>query len=169
MKARPKCRLAGPTTGCWTNQATCIEEKQRVRQTAVRYTQKSNQIYIWISTRTNTMYVCMYDCLRSESESASHSSPPQLKGVRVLSACVRVCVLTAVVHVHKSWQKKKQIRSYAWVKHKSDCVFTEGASVCAVTISLIHPLCLSVCLYMYVLMCVYTMLRCYACATSIWC
>jgi hypothetical protein len=38
------------------------------------------------------MLVChnsMYDCLRSESESASHSSPPQLKGVRVISACAR--------------------------------------------------------------------------------
>jgi hypothetical protein len=27
MKARPKCPVAGPTTGCWTNQATCIEGK----------------------------------------------------------------------------------------------------------------------------------------------
>jgi hypothetical protein len=32
--------------------------------------------------------VCLYVCMRSESESASHSSPPQLKGVRVISACV---------------------------------------------------------------------------------
>ena len=32
--------------------------------------------------------LCMYVCMRSESESASHSSPPQLKGVRVISACV---------------------------------------------------------------------------------
>ncbi len=39
--------------------------------------------------------LCMYVCMRSESELASHSSPPQLKGVRVISACVcaRVCVL----------------------------------------------------------------------------
>jgi hypothetical protein len=36
----------------------------------------------------------MFVCMRSESQSASHSSPPQLKGVRVISACVcaRVCV-----------------------------------------------------------------------------
>jgi hypothetical protein len=32
--------------------------------------------------------LCMYVCLRSESESASHSSPLQLKGVRVISACM---------------------------------------------------------------------------------
>jgi hypothetical protein len=50
----------------------------------------------------------MYDCLRSESESASHSSPPQLKGVRVISACVRACVLTAVVHAHKSGPTKNR-------------------------------------------------------------
>ena len=37
----------------------------------------------------------MYVCMRSESESASHSSPPQLKGVRVISACV--CVLEFVL------------------------------------------------------------------------
>ncbi len=30
--------------------------------------------------------LCMYVCVRSESESASHSSPPHLKGVRVISA-----------------------------------------------------------------------------------
>ncbi len=32
---------------------------------------------------------CMYVCTWSESESASHSSPPQLKGLRVISACAR--------------------------------------------------------------------------------
>jgi hypothetical protein len=35
------------------------------------------------------MHVCKYDCLRSESKSAS---PPQLKGVRVISACARARV-----------------------------------------------------------------------------
>ena len=53
-------------------------------------------------------YVFLYDCMRSESESESHSSPPQLKGVRVISECVRVCVLTAVVHAHKSGQTKNR-------------------------------------------------------------
>ncbi len=39
--------------------------------------------------------LCMYVCMRSERESASHSSPPQLKGVRVIFACVcaHACVL----------------------------------------------------------------------------
>ncbi len=39
--------------------------------------------------------LCMYVCIRSESESASHSSPPQLRGVRVISTCVcaHACVL----------------------------------------------------------------------------
>ena len=35
--------------------------------------------------------LCMYMCIRSERKSVSHSSPPQLKGVRVISACVRAC------------------------------------------------------------------------------
>ncbi len=38
--------------------------------------------------------LCMYMCMRHESESASHSSPPQLKGVRVISACAHRCVCT---------------------------------------------------------------------------
>jgi hypothetical protein len=50
---------------------------------------------------------------------------------------------------------------------------TTCVSVCVATISLIHPLCLSVCLSVHVRRCVLifvnAMLRCYACATSIWC
>ena len=54
MKARQKFRLAGPTTGCYSIQDTCIEEKQRVRQTAVVYTQKSKQTtYIYTHTHTH--------------------------------------------------------------------------------------------------------------------
>jgi hypothetical protein len=34
----------------------------------------------------------MYVCMRSENESSSHSSPPQLKRVRVICMCARVCV-----------------------------------------------------------------------------
>ncbi len=46
-------------------------------------------IYVHIHT---SMHVGMHDCLRSESESTSHSSPPQLKGVRVIqSTHARVC------------------------------------------------------------------------------
>ncbi len=54
------------------------------------------------------MYVCMYDCVRSESESASHSSPPQLKGVRVISARAHAHLLKAVAHAHKSAQTKSR-------------------------------------------------------------
>ena len=60
------------------------------------------QMYIYLYTNTQCTYVYMHDCLRSDGESASHSSPPQLKGVRVISACERVCVLTAGVLAKKS-------------------------------------------------------------------
>ncbi len=40
MKARQKCRLTGPTAGCWTNKDTCIEEKQRVRHSCRVYSDK---------------------------------------------------------------------------------------------------------------------------------
>ena len=48
-------------------------DRIRVKQRAVRYTQKSKQ------TEMLVVCLCMYDCMTSESESASHSSPPQLK------------------------------------------------------------------------------------------
>ena len=38
--------------------------------------------------------LCMYACLRANSESASYSSPPQLKRVRVISAYARACSST---------------------------------------------------------------------------
>jgi hypothetical protein len=41
----------------------------------------NKKINVFIYTHTKCMYVCMYDCLRSESESASHSSPPQQNSV----------------------------------------------------------------------------------------
>jgi hypothetical protein len=41
--------------------------------------------------------LCMYMCMRSESASASHSSPPQLKSVRVISACVRTRAFVLVL------------------------------------------------------------------------
>jgi hypothetical protein len=58
MKARQIRRLAGTTTGCCSNKAPCIEEKQRVSQPAVRYAQRNKtkmnkymhehtQVYIW--------------------------------------------------------------------------------------------------------------------------
>jgi hypothetical protein len=49
--------------------------------------------------QTNVLLVClcMSVCMRSEFESASQSSPPQLKGVRVISACACVCVCVLVL------------------------------------------------------------------------
>ncbi len=123
MKARRKCRVAGQTTGCSINEGTCIEEKQTDKKVVV-YTQKSKQTKtnICIHTCTNGMYVCMYACMRSESESASHSAPPQLKGVRVISACVRVCALSSVVHVQQKTDTFQHIsEAYTWY----DYVFTE--------------------------------------------
>ncbi len=70
-----------------------------------------------------SMHVCMYDCLRSERESAS---PPQLKGVRVIDACARVCVLTAVVHAHESGKKKNRyVHTHYFLKNKYGCAFSE--------------------------------------------
>jgi hypothetical protein len=113
MKARQKRRVPGLTTGCCTTQAACIEEKQRVSQPAVRYAQR-NKKKMNKYMHEHTKYIFgMYDCMRSESESAlsgmfnktnkqtctrilvclrmsmcmsesesaSHSSPPLLKGV----------------------------------------------------------------------------------------
>ncbi len=77
MKARQKCRLERPKTGCWTNQASCIEEKQRVRQTAVVYTQKIKQTRRkkYVYKHEHSMYVCMYDvlnCISRVCECALH-------------------------------------------------------------------------------------------------
>jgi hypothetical protein len=73
-------------------------ESELVNQLSVILIKSSKQItnvYIHIH---RSMYVCMYVCMRSESESALQSSPPQLKGVRVISArvCTRVRVRVCV-------------------------------------------------------------------------
>jgi hypothetical protein len=64
MKARQKCPVAGPTTGCCPNKDTCIEEKQRVVHAAVSNTQKTKpkkeQIYTYTDTQV-CMLVCMLD------------------------------------------------------------------------------------------------------------
>jgi hypothetical protein len=80
MKARQKCQLAGPTTGCCASQETCIEEKQRVRQSAVVYTQKKE--------RKISTHACTYTC--------ACMCPPQLNRISMVCECalhVRVCVL----------------------------------------------------------------------------
>jgi hypothetical protein len=68
MKARQKRRLAGSTTGCCANKEPCIEEKQRVRQPAVRYTQKNKKKKNkYIHTQTHR-HACWYACLYEERE-----------------------------------------------------------------------------------------------------
>jgi hypothetical protein len=44
--------------------------------------------------------LCMHVCMRSERESASHSSPPQLKGVRVISTCVHARENTSTISLN---------------------------------------------------------------------
>jgi hypothetical protein len=79
MKARQKCRVAGPTTGCWSKKAACIEEKQRVRrQTAVRCTQKETNnkgIYIYMHTHTHTS-VCFSPSVRIRPDGGKHNRTP---------------------------------------------------------------------------------------------
>jgi hypothetical protein len=72
MKARQKRRMAGLTTGCWPKQASCIKEKQqvrppgvyeereriRVREQAVRYTQKGKQTNMHTCV---SVYVYVYE------------------------------------------------------------------------------------------------------------
>jgi hypothetical protein len=61
MKARQKRRMAGPTTGCWTIQSACIEEKQRVRQKNCQvYSERQTNLLIY--PRINTQ-VCMFVCM----------------------------------------------------------------------------------------------------------
>jgi hypothetical protein len=59
MKTRQKRPVAGPTTGCCANQASCIEEKQRVRQPAVRSPHekkpKKEQIYTYTHTQVRML------------------------------------------------------------------------------------------------------------------
>ncbi len=61
--------MAGQKTGCCPNKVSCIEEKQRVRQTAVGYTQKSKQknTCIHIHTHTYTRMVQRAFDVRSNS------------------------------------------------------------------------------------------------------
>jgi hypothetical protein len=108
------------------------------------------------------MHMCMH---------VPTAAQPHLKGVRVISVFARACVLTAVVqcmlmkvHKQKTDTSEKERDKHACM-HVHVCmhvptaaqphlkgarVCTTCVSVCAATISLIHPLCLSVCLYMYV-------------------
>jgi hypothetical protein len=102
MKARQKRRVAGPTTDCCSNKASCIEEKQRQRKPTVRCNQTNNrkkeQTYTY--TTHASMHVGMYDCMRSESESELGN---QLSGIlrkekkkhAYLCVCVCMCICGA--------------------------------------------------------------------------
>ncbi len=67
MKARQKQRVTGPTTDCCSNQEPCIEEKQRVREQAVRYTQKNKKKGTNIYAHTR-QYACWYVFVYEEWE-----------------------------------------------------------------------------------------------------
>jgi hypothetical protein len=76
MKARQKRRLAGPTTGCCTKKETCIDEKQRVRQPAVRYTQEKKKKEKKKNIHTHPhKHACWYVCLYEERERIRVSQP----------------------------------------------------------------------------------------------
>ncbi len=74
-------------------------ERIRVRQPAGRYNQESKHTNMHTCVSVNVcVYLCVCECMcvlvRSENKSASHSSPPKLKCVRVISAYVSACSST---------------------------------------------------------------------------
>jgi hypothetical protein len=125
MKARQKRRVAGPTTGSGSTKATCIDEKQRVRQPAPRWSESESELDNQLSgilrkgNKQTCILVCLctYVCMRSESESVSHSSPPQFKGVRVTSACVYYFTNLSTVSVCLSVHTVRQTHTH---KHNQD-------------------------------------------------
>ena len=68
MKGQQKRRVAGPTTGCCSNLATCIVEKQRVRQPDVRHTQKNKQKKNKYKHTHTHKYACWFVCLYVERD-----------------------------------------------------------------------------------------------------
>jgi uncharacterized membrane protein len=76
----------------------------------------NKQIFVYIYKNTNThKYASLYVWLHEERERISVTLviTAALKGVRAISACAHVCVLTAVVHAHKSGQtKNKYVHSH---------------------------------------------------------
>jgi hypothetical protein len=116
MKARQKCRLTGPTTGCWTNQAACIEEKQSDRQTAVRYTQQSKQT-TYLHAHTHAHTVCMIVCMFVWG---SRANQPHTRHHRSSRVCqwslhvVRTTVTTIVNIQHAMIQKLSLSARVCW-------------------------------------------------------
>jgi hypothetical protein len=92
MKARQKCPLAGPTAGCLANKASCMEEKQRVTQPAVRNTQKSKQT----NKRTSvSVYVCVYE--ERERISVTLVTTATQGCASDLCSCARACVRAGTI------------------------------------------------------------------------
>jgi hypothetical protein len=143
MKSLKKRRVPGRTTGCSSNQEPCIEEKQRVRQPAVRSTQRSKKrTNIYVHTHTS-MHVGMYDCMRSESESELAS---QLSGILRKTnkqTSIRVCLCMHVCM--RSESESESHSSPPQCKGVRDLCMCVCARVCAGTILLISLLCLFVC------------------------
>ncbi len=130
MKARQKCRVAGLTNCCCTNKDTCIEEKQRVRQPAARYTQQNKQKKNkYIHTHTQVcMLVCMivWGATANQSSATScqvYSEKQTNKHAYFVCLCLCVCMT----------ERERMISTCA------------HARACAGTVSLISLLCLFVC------------------------
>jgi hypothetical protein len=99
MKALQTRRLTGPTTGCCTNKASCIEEKQRVKATSCKvYSEKQTKkrtninihrhkigmlvcLILWSRERiTQAQY--LYSATRNTHTHSSDESPAKTPGSR---------------------------------------------------------------------------------------
>jgi hypothetical protein len=175
MKDRQKCRVTRPTTGCCPNKETCIEEKQRVRQTTLRYTQprrhRSSSVCEW------SLHVCERGCWQL---SCMLIKVDEQKTDAFMHISLRWSIQTTVFSPKKN-DSGKRMHAHARVHacaHRSStasqgCARAHYMCECVCWYYFANPSTVSVCLSVHVrpcvLMLVYTMLRCYPCATSIWC
>jgi hypothetical protein len=123
MITRQKRTVAGPTTGCCANKESCTEEKQRIRQPAVRYTEQ-NKTKKPTYTCTDTqewMLVCMLYVNRQRIRVGQPAVRYTQKSKQTsMHACVRwhVClkhsmsVPSHAKHAHslKGWKPGKNVR-----------------------------------------------------------
>ncbi len=119
MKARQKCPVAGPTTCCCPNKAACIEEKQRVRPQAVRYTQKNKlkkNKYIHIQTHK---YSCWYVWLYEERERISFTLVTTAAQACASDLCMCVCVCACSYYFANLSTVSVISRCTPWLKQHS--------------------------------------------------
>jgi hypothetical protein len=138
MKARKKRRVPGQTTGYWTKQAPFIEEKQRVRQSAVRYTDKNNPKQNKNIHTPTHKYACWCVWLHEERQRIRVRqvySEKQTNRHAFLCVCVCICVQGERISV-------TLVTTAAQACPSDLCMCV---CVCAGTISLISVLCLLVC------------------------